>query len=199
MPLVEIADLTVSFAQTDGSVQAVLGISLSVDAGESVGIGGESGSGKSVSCMAALQLLRKAPARITASRLALDGVDMLRAEKRQPAQMRESGAGKTTTGMLALRLMDPASGQILGDAVDITTMDHAALTPYRRKMQALFQDSYCALDPMMTLAQIVAEPLHIHGLGSASDQYEHSLGWLDRVGLGRIYANRYPHELSSTP
>lgn len=92
MPLVEIADLHVSFAQTDGVVQAVRGISLSVDAGESVGIVGESGSGKSVTCMAALRLLREPPARIRATRLALDGVDMLRAEKRQLAQMRGSVA-----------------------------------------------------------------------------------------------------------
>ena len=92
MPLVEIADLTVSFAQADGLVQAVRGISLSVEAGESVGIVGESGSGKSVTCMAALRLLREPPAKITATRLALDGVNMLRAEKRQLAQMRGSVA-----------------------------------------------------------------------------------------------------------
>ena len=92
MPLVEIADLTVSFAQTDGLVQAVRGISLCVDAGDSVGIVGESGSGKSVTCMAALRLLREPPAKITATRLALDGVDMLRANKRQLAQMRGSVA-----------------------------------------------------------------------------------------------------------
>ena len=92
MPLVEITDLYVSFAQTDGLVQAVRGISLCVNAAESVGIVGESGSGKSVTCMAALRLLREPPAKITATRLALDGVDMLRAEKRQLAQMRGSVA-----------------------------------------------------------------------------------------------------------
>ena len=108
----------------------------------------------------------------------------------------ESGSGKTTTGMLALRLLEPTTGQIIVDGTDITTMDHAAMKPFRRKMQVIFQDSYSALDPMMTLAQIVAEPLHIHGLGSVKDQYEQSLVWLDRVGLGRAYANRYPHELS---
>ena len=108
----------------------------------------------------------------------------------------ESGSGKTTTGMLALRLLEPTTGQIIVDGTDITKLDHAALKPYRRKMQVIFQDSYSALNPMMTLAQIVAEPLHIHGLGTLSKQYEQSLGWLDRVGLGRTCANRYPHELS---
>ena len=108
----------------------------------------------------------------------------------------ESGSGKTTTGMLALRLLEPTTGRIIVDGTDITAMDYAALKPYRRKMQVIFQDSYSALDPMMTLVQIVAEPLHIHCLGTAKEQYEQSLGWLDRVGLGRAYANRYPHELS---
>jgi oligopeptide/dipeptide ABC transporter ATP-binding protein len=92
MPLVEIADLTVSFAQTDGLVQAVRGVSLSVSAGESVGIVGESGSGKSVTCMAALRLLREPPAKITATQLYLDGVDMRHANKRQLADMRGSVA-----------------------------------------------------------------------------------------------------------
>ncbi|MGV8984740.1 MAG: ABC transporter ATP-binding protein [Cypionkella sp.] len=108
----------------------------------------------------------------------------------------ESGSGKTTTGMMAMRLVEPDSGQILIDGADITDLGHAALKPYRRKMQVVFQDSYSALDPMMTLAQIVAEPLHIHGLGTAAEQAEQALTLLDRVGLHRSYGQRYPHELS---
>ena len=108
----------------------------------------------------------------------------------------ESGSGKTTTGMMAMRLVEPTSGQILIDGADITSLGHAALKPYRRKMQVVFQDSYSALDPMMTLAQIIAEPLHIHGLGSQAEQTEQALALLDRVGLHRSAAQRYPHELS---
>ena len=63
-------------------------------------------------------------------------------------------------------------------------------------MQIVFQDSYSALDPMMTLAQIIAEPLHIHGLGTAREQTEQALDWLERVGLPRNFGSRYPHELS---
>jgi ABC-type oligopeptide transport system ATPase subunit len=105
-------------------------------------------------------------------------------------------SGKTTTGMPAMRLLEPTSGQILVDGTDITTMDHTALKPFRRRMQVVFQDSYSALDPMMTLGQIVAEPLHIHAVGTTSEQTEQALGWLHRVGLDRSYGNRYPHELS---
>jgi ABC-type oligopeptide transport system ATPase subunit len=108
----------------------------------------------------------------------------------------ESGSGKTTTGMMAMRLVEPSSGQILVDGTDITTMDHAALKPFRREMQVVFQDSYSALDPMLTLGQIVAEPLHIHGIGTPAEQTDQALAWLHRVGLDRSYGNRYPHELS---
>jgi ABC-type oligopeptide transport system ATPase subunit len=108
----------------------------------------------------------------------------------------ESGSGKTTTGMLALRLVEPTSGQIFVDGTDITGLDHVALKPLRRKMQVVFQDSYSALDPMMTLTQIVAEPLHIHGLGTPAEQTEQAMAMMERVGLHRSYAARYPHELS---
>ncbi len=108
----------------------------------------------------------------------------------------ESGSGKTTTGLMAMRLIEPTTGQILVDGTDITTMGHAALKPLRRKMQVVFQDSYSALDPMMTLAQIVAEPLHIHRIGTAAEQTEQALVLLARVGLDRRYGQRYPHELS---
>ena len=88
MRLVDIENLTVSFAQTDGVVQAVRGLTLHVNAGESLGIVGESGSGKSVTCMAVLRLLREPPARITADKLMLAGTDMRHASKRDITAMR---------------------------------------------------------------------------------------------------------------
>jgi oligopeptide/dipeptide ABC transporter ATP-binding protein len=88
MRLVDIQNLSVSFAQTEGLVQAVRGLSLHVDPGESLGIVGESGSGKSVTCMAVLRLLREPPARIAADSLALAGTDMRGASARDLAHMR---------------------------------------------------------------------------------------------------------------
>jgi oligopeptide/dipeptide ABC transporter ATP-binding protein len=88
MPLIEIQDLEVTFPQADGPIQAVRGASLHVEAGESLGIVGESGSGKSVTCMAALRLLREPPARIRATRLVLDGTEMLDADRRTLARVR---------------------------------------------------------------------------------------------------------------
>ncbi|HEY8574869.1 MAG TPA: ABC transporter ATP-binding protein [Devosia sp.] len=108
----------------------------------------------------------------------------------------ESGSGKTTTGLMAMRLTEPTGGQILLDGTDITALGSEALKGHRRRMQIVFQDSYSALDPMMTLSQIVAEPLHIHGIGSRGEQTDKALDWLERVGLPRSFGNRYSHELS---
>jgi len=88
MRLLDVQNLTVSFAQHEGVVQAVRGMTLHVDAGESLGIVGESGSGKSVTCMAALRLLREPPARITADRLTLGGTDVLKARGADLARLR---------------------------------------------------------------------------------------------------------------
>jgi peptide/nickel transport system ATP-binding protein/glutathione transport system ATP-binding protein len=63
-------------------------------------------------------------------------------------------------------------------------------------MQVVFQDSYSALDPMMTLTQIITEPLHIHGLKTEQERNAMALDWLERVGLDRNFGQRYPHELS---
>ena len=127
---------------------------------------------------------------------AVKNVDLVLPQNKIIAVVGESGSGKTTTGMLALRLMEPTSGQILLNGLDVTRLDHKALKPFRRGMQVVFQDSYSALNPMMTLAQIVAEPLSIHAIGKASEQRATALDWLERVGLHRNYGQRYPHELS---
>jgi oligopeptide/dipeptide ABC transporter ATP-binding protein len=127
---------------------------------------------------------------------AVRAVDVVLPRNRIVAIVGESGSGKTTTGLMAMRLTEPSSGQILVDGTDISGFDPAALIPFRRRMQIVFQDSYSALDPMMTLAQIIAEPLHIHGIGTTREQTDKALSWLERVGLPRSFASRYPHELS---
>jgi len=95
MRLLEVQNLTVSFNQHGGLVQAVRGVTLHLDPGESLGIIGESGSGKSVTCMAALRLLREPPARITADRMVLAGTDVLKARGADLAQLRGKAAAMT--------------------------------------------------------------------------------------------------------
>jgi ATPase components of various ABC-type transport systems, contain duplicated ATPase len=123
-------------------------------------------------------------------------VDIVLPRNRIVGLVGESGSGKTTTGLMAMRLTEPSSGQILVDGTDISGLGPDGLKGFRRHMQIVFQDSYSALDPMMTLAQIIAEPLHIHGLGTAREQTGQALDWLERVGLPRNFGSRYPHELS---
>jgi ABC-type microcin C transport system duplicated ATPase subunit YejF len=127
---------------------------------------------------------------------AVQTVNVVLPRNRIVALVGESGSGKTTTGLMAMRLTEPSRGQILVDGTDISNLDATGLIPFRRRMQIVFQDSYSALDPMMTLAQIIAEPLHIHRLGTSREQTEKALGWLERVGLPRNFGSRYPHELS---
>ena len=127
---------------------------------------------------------------------ALRDVDLVLPQRSILGLVGESGSGKTTTGMVALRLTEPSAGRILVDGVDITALAQADLRPFRRRMQVVFQDSYSALDPMFTLWRIVAEPLHIHGIGTPREQRVRALDWLARVGLDRSFGDRYPHELS---
>ena len=127
---------------------------------------------------------------------AVDRVDLVVPKNSVVALVGESGSGKTTTGLLALRLLGSTSGQVLLDGEDITGLSQKQLKPYRRQMQVVFQDSYASLDPMMTLGEIIAEPLGIHGLGGRGERQDQARNWLEKVGLDGSYANRYPHELS---
>src|SRR5690348_9597493 len=84
----------------------------------------------------------------------------------------ESGCGKTTVGRLLLRLIDPTSGSIRFDGTDITRLSGAALRPYRRRMQVIFQDPYASLDPRTPIGDSIGEGLRIHGLGTPAERRE---------------------------
>jgi oligopeptide/dipeptide ABC transporter ATP-binding protein len=109
----------------------------------------------------------------------------------------ESGCGKTTTGRCILQLERPTSGQIVFEGQDLTTLDEDALRPIRRKMQVIFQDPYSSLNPRMTVGQIIAEPLAVHGIvGDRAGRATRVRELLSRVGLLAQHAHRYPHQLS---
>ncbi len=128
--------------------------------------------------------------------LAVDNVSLAIPKNKIVGLVGESGSGKSTTGLMAMRLVEPTKGQVFVDGNDITMMDQVSLKPFRKKMQIVFQDSYSALDPMMTLAEIITEPLHIHGMLDSKGRTELALKWLVRVGLDETYGQRYSHELS---
>jgi oligopeptide/dipeptide ABC transporter ATP-binding protein len=109
----------------------------------------------------------------------------------------ESGCGKTTTGRCILQLERPTSGQVIFEGRDLTTLDAAALRPVRRRLQVIFQDPYASLNPRMTVGQILAEPIAVHGLiADGRRRRERVAELLRRVGLLPQHAGRYPHQLS---
>jgi peptide/nickel transport system ATP-binding protein/oligopeptide transport system ATP-binding protein len=108
----------------------------------------------------------------------------------------ESGCGKTTVGRLILRLIDPTSGTISFDGQDITRLRGAALKPYRRRMQIIFQDPFASLDPRLPIADSIGEGLRIHGIGKPAQRREKVRKMMDLVGLAPYHARRFPHEFS---
>jgi oligopeptide transport system ATP-binding protein len=109
----------------------------------------------------------------------------------------ESGCGKTTTGRCILQLERPTSGQIIFEGRDLTALDDNELRPIRRKMQVIFQDPYSSLNPRMTVGQIIAEPLAVHGIvADRARRAGRVRDLLAHVGLLPQHAHRYPHQLS---
>jgi peptide/nickel transport system ATP-binding protein len=109
----------------------------------------------------------------------------------------ESGSGKSTIGRCVLRLLEPTSGEIKFGGRDVTRLDRHELRLFRRKAQMIFQDPYGSLDPLMTIAEVVAEPLEVQGMVSgAAARRKRVLELLDMVALGPEYADRRAHELS---
>ncbi|WP_312095489.1 ATP-binding cassette domain-containing protein [Niallia sp.] len=110
----------------------------------------------------------------------------------------ESGCGKSTTGRTIIRLYDATGGQVLFDGEDVHgRKSRADLKKFNRKMQMIFQDPYASLNPRMTVADIIAEGIDIHGLAkSRKERMEKVYELLHTVGLNKEHANRYPHEFS---
>lgn len=112
----------------------------------------------------------------------------------------ESGSGKTTCARAILRAIDPTSGHAYfnnnGRTVDLAALSHRQLVPLRKEMQMVFQDPFASLNPRMTIGDIIAEPLVIHGIGTRGERKDAVAQMLERVGLRPEHASRYPHAFS---
>ncbi len=108
----------------------------------------------------------------------------------------ESGCGKSTAGRSVLRLYDITDGSIIIDGTDISSVDQDSLRGFRPRMQMIFQDPQASLNPRMTLADIIGEPLDEHERLSKGQRLGRIYELMDAVGLNREFANRYPHEFS---
>jgi oligopeptide/dipeptide ABC transporter ATP-binding protein len=108
----------------------------------------------------------------------------------------ESGCGKSTLARLLLRLTPVSAGRIVFNGQDITSLPEASLRPLRRRLQLVHQNPSAALDPRLTAAASVAEPLVIQRLASGSELDDRVKQLFAEVGLGPEFLRRYPHELS---
>ena len=108
----------------------------------------------------------------------------------------ESGCGKTTTGRLILRLIEPSKGKILINGRDIVGLSSAEMRPLRREMQIIFQDPFGSLNPRLSVEEIVAEPMLIHGERFGPAVKKRVVELLGLVGLASFHADRFPHEFS---
>jgi peptide/nickel transport system ATP-binding protein len=127
---------------------------------------------------------------------AVEGVSFEIARGETLALVGESGCGKSTTGRLVLRLMDPTAGSVRFKGEEIADLDKNALRRLRRHMQIIFQDPYASLNPRMTVGEILAEPMAVHGLHSEAERESRVRELLDVVGLLPEQARRYPHQFS---
>jgi len=128
---------------------------------------------------------------------AVDGVSFSIRRGETLGLVGESGCGKTTTGRCILQLERPTSGRILFEGVDLVTLDQVALRSVRRRIQVIFQDPYSSLNPRMTIGQILAEPIEVHGIvREKAARAERVRELLTQVGLAPQHARRYPHQLS---
>jgi peptide/nickel transport system ATP-binding protein len=112
----------------------------------------------------------------------------------------ESGCGKSTTSKMIMRAVKPDTGSIMlrteDGPMDVLKADRNEMMRMRRQMQYIFQDPFSALNPRMTVFDIVSEPLVIHGIGNSTERRAFVMELMQRVGLDPRFLNRYPHSFS---
>ena len=108
----------------------------------------------------------------------------------------ESGCGKSTLGRLLLGLLPPTAGKIWFEGQELTAMDRKEFQKIRRDIQCIFQDPYSSLDPRLSVASSIAEPLVINKIGTKESRQKRVEELLKIVGIPVEYKNRFPHQFS---
>jgi peptide/nickel transport system ATP-binding protein len=139
--------------------------------------------------------------RVVARIRAVDDVSFSIARGETLSLVGESGCGKTTTSRCILRAIAPTSGEIRfrgesGEEIDVARLNRKQLRPLRRQMQMIFQDPFSSLNPRMTIAEIIGEPLLVNGLKNNAERNRRVAELLELVQLPSAYLNRFPHAFS---
>ena len=134
--------------------------------------------------------------RVVGHHKAVDGVSFTIKRGETLGLVGESGCGKTTVGRTILALQQATGGEVLFEGKDVFRQDAASMRRLRRDMQIIFQDPGGSLNPRMRVGSIVGEPLEVHGMASGDELRERVEALLERCGLWRAAADRYPHEFS---
>lgn len=132
---------------------------------------------------------------------AVDGISFELKENEVMGLVGESGCGKTTVGRALLRLYDPTDGEVMfhkedGDWIDVAKVNNREMKELRKEMRMIFQDPFSSLNPRLTVKDIIAEPLVIHGAASGQALQDRVAELMSAVGLNPDYMGRYPHEFS---
>jgi oligopeptide/dipeptide ABC transporter ATP-binding protein len=127
---------------------------------------------------------------------AVDGVSFTVREGETLGVVGESGCGKSTMARCIVRLLDPTGGKVTFHGRDITRLSRTEMRPIRREMMMVFQDPFASLNARKRVGFIVAEPLEVHGLGTAAEVKRRVQELLEIVGLNPEHYNRFPHEFS---
>ena len=139
--------------------------------------------------------------RVAAQVKAVDDVSFTIARGETLSLVGESGCGKTTTSRCILRAITPTSGEIRfrgenGQEIDVAGLSRKQLRPLRRQMQMIFQDPFSSLNPRMTIAEIIGEPLLVNGMTDTATRNQRVAELLELVQLPHAYLNRFPHAFS---
>jgi oligopeptide transport system ATP-binding protein len=127
---------------------------------------------------------------------AVDGISLDIASGETLGLVGESGCGKSTLGKAIVRLLDPTRGTVEFDGHDITKSSRRSLQPVRRDLQMVFQDPVESLNARHSVREIIEEPLIIHRIGNAAERRKRVDHLLERVGLPKGAADKYPFEFS---
>jgi len=127
---------------------------------------------------------------------AVDGVSFNVKKPETIGLVGESGCGKTTLGRTILRLIEPTSGAARYLGRNIFKLSQREMRRLRLEMAMVFQDPYASLNPRMTIADIIGEPIDIHNLATRTEKEKRIMDLLERVGLAPHHLYRYPHEFS---